>query len=200
MNVSSQGDFDRLFFEHVCKTSELAHPKNPQDAENLTRWGETLMELAPFHDRPDSERYITEAESKLEEALKIQPGKPETLWSLGNAHTSHGFVTDDHEIAKGHFAKATECFQEAVNGDQLNELYLRAFEVSLKAPDLHLGFHRNVSSQVAAAGGPSASNVKVTQKKRNSELKYEVLGWVILAVGIVAWVGMVKSHVPAPTS
>lgn len=30
-----------------------------------------------------------------------------------------------------------------------------------QAPHLHSEFHRNVSSQLAAAGGPSASNVKV---------------------------------------
>lgn len=35
-------------------------------------------------------------------------------------------------------------------------------------------------------------------KKTNSDLKYDILGWVILAVGIVTQVGMGKSQAPLP--
>jgi hypothetical protein len=37
---------------------------------------------------------------------------------------------------------------------------------------------------------------QVSKKKKSNDFKYDMLGWFILAAGIVAWVGMAKSHVP----
>lgn len=122
-------------------------------------------------------------------------------WCLGNAHTSHAFYTPDHEEAKVYFAKATQCFQQAVEEEPGNELYIKSLDMSARAPELHLELQRQMAGQQQAPlGGPSASNTKVAKKTKSSDLKYDVLGWVILGVAIIAWVGMAKSQVPPPPS
>ncbi|XP_008801725.1 mitochondrial import receptor subunit TOM20-like [Phoenix dactylifera] len=194
-------DLDRLvFFEHARKAAEAAYAKNPLDADNLTRWGGALLELSQFQTGADSIKMVKDAVSRLEEALEVNPRKHDTLWCLGNAHTSHAFYTPDNEQATVYFAKATQCFQQAVEEDPGNELYLKSLDLSAKAPELHLEIQRQLASQQTSAGASSTSNVKVSKKKKqkSSDLKYDILGWVILAVGIVAWVGMAKSHVPPP--
>ncbi|CAL9078198.1 unnamed protein product [Musa textilis] len=195
-----QNDFDRLlFFEHARKTAEAAYANNPLDADNLTRWGGALLELSSFQSGDDSIKMVKDATSKLEEALEVNPSKHDSLWCLGNAHTSHAFFTQDHETAMGYFAKATQCFQQAVELDPGNELYLKSLDLSSKAPELHLELQRQMASQQASQGTTSASNVKAPKtKKKSSELKYDILGWVILAVGMVVWVGLGKSQSPPP--
>ncbi|XP_038984351.1 mitochondrial import receptor subunit TOM20-like [Phoenix dactylifera] len=199
-----QDDLDRLvFFEHARKSAEAAYAKNPLDADNLTRWGGALIELSQFQTGDDG--ITNDAVSRLEEALEVNPRKHDTLWCLGNAHTSHAFYTPDHEQAKLCFEKAEQCFQQAAEEDPGNELYRKSLDLSAKAPELHLEIQRQLAGQqtsagVSSAGTSSTSNVKMSKKKKSSDLKYDILGWVILAVGIVAWVGMAKSHVPPPSS
>nr|GMC48663.1 mitochondrial import receptor subunit TOM20 [Ipomoea batatas] len=164
-------EFDRLlFFEHARKTAEAAYEKNPLDADNLTRWGGALLELSQFQPVPESKQMILDSISKLEEALDINPQKHDAIWCLGNAHTSHAFLTPDQDEAKVHFDKATECFERAVEADPANDLYRKSLEVA----------------------------AKTAKNKKSSDLKYDIFGWIILAVGIVAWVGFAKSQVPPP--
>ncbi|XP_042502511.1 mitochondrial import receptor subunit TOM20-like [Macadamia integrifolia] len=195
-----QNDFDRLlFFEHARKTAELNYAKDPLDADNLTRWGGALLELSQFQSVTESKMMISDAISKLEEALLVNPKKHDTLWCLGNAHTSHAFLTPEHDAAKISFDKASQFFQQAVDEDPGNELYLKSLEVTAKAPELHMEIHKHGLGQQAMGGGSStSSNAKASKKKKSSDLKYDVFGWIILAVGIVVWVGMAKSHVPPP--
>ncbi|KAI0524597.1 hypothetical protein KFK09_003974 [Dendrobium nobile] len=179
-----QQDFNRiLFFEQARKNAETTYAKNPLDVENLTNWAGLLIELSQFQSvRSDSIKFVKDAVSKLEEALEINPRKHDVIWTLGNAQTSLAFYTEDLEDAKPYFAKAMQWFQQALD----------------EAPELHTEFHRQMVNQQVVAGGSSTSNTKVSKKKKNSDLKYDILGWVILAVGIVAWVGMAKSHIPPP--
>ncbi|KAE9612549.1 hypothetical protein Lal_00005908 [Lupinus albus] len=199
-----QNDFDRLlFFEHARKTAEAEYSLNPRDADNLTRWGGALIELSQFQSLPDSKKMIQDAVSKLEEALDINPKKHDTLWCLGNALTSQAFLIPDQDEAKAYFDKAAVYFQQAVDEDPTNELYQKSLEVAAKAPELHVEIHKQGFAQqlqAAEATGPSSSSsgTKTQKKKKSNDLKYDIFGWVILAVGIVAWVGFAKSNMPPP--
>ncbi|KAG5527022.1 hypothetical protein RHGRI_028082 [Rhododendron griersonianum] len=193
-------DFDRLlFFEHARKAAEAEYEKNPLDAENLTRWGGALLELSSFQNVNESKRLLLESISKLEEALLINPKKHDALWCLGNANTSYAFLTPDQEEARSYFDKSALFFQQAVDEDPENDLYRKSLEVSAKAPELHTEIHKQGFAQQAMATGPSTSTTaKTAKKKKSNDLKYDIFGWVILAVGIVAWVGFAKSNVPPP--
>ncbi|EOX99867.1 F17L21.18 isoform 3 [Theobroma cacao] len=193
----SQSDFDRLLVaEHTRKTSELNYAKDPLDAENLTKWGGALLELAQFQTVSEAKKIINDAISKLDEALMISPSKHETLWCMGNAYSTSAFMTTNLDEAKVSFDKAAQFFQRAVDADPGNELYQKSLEVAAKAPELHMEFQKAAAGQQTMAGSPSASST--ANKKKSSDLKYDIFGWIILAVGIVAWVGMAKSHVPPP--
>lgn len=197
----SQDDFDRLLlFEHNRKSAEATYAKDPLDADNLTRWGGALLELSQFQSVAESKAMINDAISKLEEALLINPSKHDALWCLGNAHTSYAFLTPGFDEAKPYFDKASEFFQKAVDEDPSNELYVKSLEVTAKAPELHMEIHKNGLGQQTMSAGPEASfgSAKSSKSKKSSDLKYDILGWVILAVGIVAWVGMAKSNMPPP--
>ncbi|KAL8538437.1 hypothetical protein ACS0TY_000438 [Phlomoides rotata] len=199
MDMSS--DFDRLlFFEHARRTAEATYAKNPLDADNLTRWGGVLLELSQFQNGSDSKLMVQDAIEKLEEALIVDPKKHDALWCLGNAYTSSAFLIPELDEAKVFFDKAALFFEQAYELEPENDLYKKSLEVASKAPELHVEIHKHGLGQQAMASGPSAStSTKQSAKKsKSSDLKYDILGWVILAVGIVAWVGFAKSNMPPP--
>uniref|UniRef100_A0A7N2QZN5 Mitochondrial import receptor subunit TOM20 n=1 Tax=Quercus lobata TaxID=97700 RepID=A0A7N2QZN5_QUELO len=247
-----QGDLDRIFFfEHARKTAEATYAKDPLDADNLTRWGGALLELSQFQNMAESKKMIQEAISKLEEALLVNPKKHDTLWCLGNAHTSQAFMTPDLDEAREYFDKSAIYFQQALDEDPGNDLYRKSLEVAAKiglleiiaflsmsrkcrdatqlyseyakgippkvlnsslfqpegaefcvlAPELHKEIHAHgLAQQAMGSAGPSTSSGSKTtlKKKKSSDLKYDIFGWIILAVGIVAWVGFAKSQLPPP--
>ncbi|CDP16695.1 unnamed protein product [Coffea canephora] len=196
-----QNDFDRLlYFEGTRRQAEEKYAQNPYDADNLTKWGGALLELSQFQTVPESKKMILDAISKLEEALQVNPKNHDTLWVLGNAHTSQAFLTPDEDEARVYFDRATLYFQQAAAEDPSNELYRKSLEVAAKAPELHMEIHKHGSLQQAMGTAPTTSSgtKPSAKKKKSSDLKYDIFGWVILAVGIVAWVGFAKSHVPPP--
>ncbi|XVE67695.1 hypothetical protein DITRI_Ditri09bG0009200 [Diplodiscus trichospermus] len=200
--MEMSNELDRLlFFEQARKISEATYAANPLDADNLTRWAGALLELSQFQGVSDSQKMIQDAISKLEEALSINPRKHDTLWCLGNAQTSFAFLTNKEDEARPYFEKAAQYFQQAVDEDPSNEVYLKSLEISAKAPELHQEILKHGLSQQALGAGPSTSTSSsstktATKNKKSSDLKYDIFGWIILAVGIVAWVGFAKSQMP----
>ncbi|XP_022156528.1 mitochondrial import receptor subunit TOM20 [Momordica charantia] len=194
-------DFDRLlFFEHARKSAEATYAKNPLDADNLTRWAGALLELSQFQSVSESKKMILDAISKLEETLLINPKKHDALWCLGNAYNSQAFLNPNQEAANGFFDKASTYFKQALDEDPGNELYMKSLEVTFKAPELYAEIHKHgfAQQETATAEPSTSSSTKTSKKKKSSDLKYDIFGWIILAVGIVAWVGFAKSHVPPP--
>ncbi|KDP26797.1 hypothetical protein JCGZ_17955 [Jatropha curcas] len=204
----SQEDFDRLLmFEHARKSAEATYANDPLNADNLTKWGAALIELSQFQTIPEAKMMLNDAISKFEEALEINPEKADTLWYIGNVYTSLAFLNPDIDQAKGHFDKASDYYQQASEQDPSNELYRKSVEVTAKAPELHMDIHKHAISQqtmgqqTSGGGSSAASNSKGSKKnKKSNDLKYDIGGWIILAVGIVAWLGMAKSHLPPPPS
>lgn len=96
--------------------------------------------------------------------------------------------------------KQLSFFQRAIDEDPSNELYSKSLELTLRAPEIHKEIHKSGGMQETIERGPSASSSATMKKKKkkSSNLKYDIAGWIILAVGIVVWVGMAKSHIPPP--
>ncbi|MCO5594487.1 hypothetical protein L7F22_048518 [Adiantum nelumboides] len=159
--------------------------------QNLIRWGGALLELAQFQPGAGSIDMVQDAEAKLEEALTINPKLASALWCLGNAQTSHGFLLPERDQANDYFQKASNCFQRALEEEPNNELFKKAMEMSGKAPELHQELHKQLSQQVStgSSSGRSAAP-KGSQKEGSSDLKYDVLGWIILAFGLSLWMKM----------
>ncbi|EOA17471.1 hypothetical protein CARUB_v10005798mg [Capsella rubella] len=194
--MDMQRELERLmFFEHARVKAEATYVKNPLDTDNLTKWGGALLEISQFQNMPESKQLMLEAISKLGEALVIDPKKHDTLWYIGNAHTSYGLLTPDQTEAIHHFEKATHFFQKALEEQPENVAYQRSLELASKAPELHTEVHKHGLGQqpLGVVAGPSSTSAKTMKQKKNNDLTYDVLGWVILAAGVVAWISFAKS-------
>ncbi|KAF3431052.1 hypothetical protein FNV43_RR25782 [Rhamnella rubrinervis] len=199
MQISQEEVHRLMLYENTRRVAEAHYNKNPNDADNLTKWGEALLELSQFQNVEESKIMMNDAISKLKEALAVNPSKHDALWCLGNAHTSVAFMTPNLDEAKRHFDEAAELFKKAVDEDPSNELYQKSLEVAAKAPELHMEIQKHGFAQQAMGAGPAtSSNARSSKSKKSSDLKYDICGWIFLAVGIVAWVGFAKSNLPPP--
>ncbi|GAU16638.1 hypothetical protein TSUD_325880 [Trifolium subterraneum] len=154
--------------------------------------------LLSEHNRKTAEQNYAKNPLDADEALLIDPTKHYTLWCLGNANTSCAFLASASD-AKVYFDKAVEYFQKALEVDPENGLYQQSLQIALKGPELHMEIQKQGLGlgQMSQGGSSASSKEQVSKKKRSNDFKYyDILGWVILAAGIVAWVGMAKSHVP----
>jgi tetratricopeptide (TPR) repeat protein len=203
----SQQDIEKLMLcEYTRMTAEANYAKNPADTANLTKWGGALIELSQFGNINQSMKMLRDATVKLEEALATNPTEHDASWLLGNAHTSRAFLTPDRDEAQIYFDKASACYQKAVDESPGNENYLKSLESTPQAAAMYMELQKNGIGQQSMGGGGGGGggsfgsfNAKSSGKKKvSSDLKYDICGWVILAIGLVTWVGMAKSNVPPP--
>lgn len=198
-------EIERSFsIENARDKAAAEYARSPLDAENLTKWGSLLLELAQFRQGQSAIDMIEEAVSKFEEALRLDPSKHHTKWCLGSAFTSQGFLMTDGTKAYSYFKQATQCYQDALDEDQDNVQYLRALEMSLKAPSMYHELQKQTAAQKGGKGASKLTRGGSSKGSRRkflfpSNLKYDVIGWLFLSLGIAAWVRMIKkSGFPTP--
>lgn len=187
-----------ILFESARDKAAEQYLRSPLDADNLIRWGGVLLELAHLYKGQASVNMLQDAVSKFEEALKINPKEHYALWCLGNALTAQNFLLFDTGKVNVNFRKAVECYQKALDEDPHNEHYLKALEMAKKAPSLHKEILKQLTSEEFVVNEEmniegSSSQLQAIRKKKNSDFKYDMLGWVALTVGIIAWAGLARS-------
>ncbi|KAG7626752.1 Tetratricopeptide-like helical domain superfamily [Arabidopsis thaliana x Arabidopsis arenosa] len=131
--------------------------------------------------------------SKLEDAILIDPMKHDAVWCLGNAYTSYARLTPDDTQARLNFGLAYLFFGIAVAQQPDNQVYHKSLEMADKAPQLHTGVHKNrLLSLLGGVETLALPSPKVVKNKKSSDEKYIVMGWVILAIGVVACISFRK--------
>ncbi|GBG41730.1 hypothetical protein CBR_g74896 [Chara braunii] len=202
-------DIERLYFYETAREQAAnQYLLTPTNADNLTDWGKALLELAHFRQGNESINMLEEAVSKFEEALSIAPTRHDTLWNLGNAFTSQGLLTPEQEKASECFGKAAEAYQKALDQDPDNEMYKRSMEMTEKVPSIRAELQKHLQQAGMTSEGPSHSSpfgrmeggtsaaARAARKKRDSDFKYDCIGWGVLVVVACVWIGLARSAVP----
>ncbi|MCL7023034.1 hypothetical protein MKW94_027617, partial [Papaver nudicaule] len=166
-------DYEQLvYLERACEAAERNYGIDPNDADNLTRWGGVLLNLAQLLNVAESIDMIEAAISKLEKSLLINPLKHETVWCLGYAHMMHGLMTPDYN--RNCIDRAAEFYEEALEKDPDNQKYLNSLELIATAPQLHAEIHKQDVAQQAPGSGSSNSSEKGTKKEKNYDLIFDI--------------------------
>ncbi|KAL3531692.1 hypothetical protein ACH5RR_005213 [Cinchona calisaya] len=192
-----------LLLEKARRTAENNYTINPYDADNLTNLGVTLLELSRSRgDTPESKRMIKEAISMLKEALDMEPKKHKAVFYLGNAYIIQGLqIHDDPTIALALFDKAFVSYQKALHEDPGNEQYKDTLAACARIPMMYTEFQlQHGVIQPTQAQTQSSTTANNFGKKKNNDLWYDVGGWILLGIGIMAWIGMSRTrpNVPPP--
>eukprot|EP00976_Prorocentrum_cordatum_P008739 174473-Prorocentrum_minimum.AAC.2 len=193
----SREEMERLiFFESAREKAESDWKKNKKDTVALTRWGGALLELAHFRTGSEAVDIICMAVEKLEMALEINPRKHDALWCLGNALTSQGFLYADAAKANSFFERAKSSFQRALAEEPQNESYIKALEMSQRAPLLHAELQRQLQEQQQQqqlAQQMSQGGGAQTEAKSDSDFYYDVAGWACLFGLGTLWVVLARN-------
>ncbi|XP_026460075.1 mitochondrial import receptor subunit TOM20-like [Papaver somniferum] len=108
---------------------DLDHTFDPDDSDDITRWGVLLLKLTQF--QPDAEsktNAILAAISKLEEAMCKDLFNPNTVWWLGNAYKERGLMTPDYNVAEIYFDRAIGFYKLALMEEPEDQIYLKSLE------------------------------------------------------------------------
>ncbi|KAK9813199.1 hypothetical protein WJX72_010462 [[Myrmecia] bisecta] len=202
MEQLTREELERLmFFEQAREAAEHDYNANNRDAGALTRWGGALLELAHVRQGNEAAHMIEEAVEKFRLALAVDAKKHDTLWCLGNAYTSQGFLTGETVTAQALFDKATDCFKRALAEDPTSEVYQKGLEMTSKAPALHAELQRQMAQQgqLVSGGGSGGGGGGLAQKKSSyTDFWYDVGGWVCFAGICVGMMALARSSAGAP--
>eukprot|EP00276_Gloeochaete_wittrockiana_P010989 CAMPEP_0184656192 /NCGR_PEP_ID=MMETSP0308-20130426/15932_1 /TAXON_ID=38269 /ORGANISM="Gloeochaete witrockiana, Strain SAG 46.84" /LENGTH=202 /DNA_ID=CAMNT_0027093189 /DNA_START=71 /DNA_END=679 /DNA_ORIENTATION=+ len=179
-----------MMLDIQCAKCANDDKQRPDDPENLTVWGQCLMELCMFKSGEPTADLITLAVQKLEKAAELRPNSPAILAPLAQALNMTGFNSPDRETANRYFKLSVEKMREVVDLEPDNIEYKKTLENLMRAPEVHEQLLRSLESAAGGKGllgqAPSGkSQSEAAKKKRRSELKYSILGYVVLALGLV---------------
>eukprot|EP00210_Caulerpa_lentillifera_P008085 g7719.t2 len=152
--------------------------------------------MAHLHKGAESSSLIDEGISKLHKAIEIDQNRHDAYWCLGNALTSKGFlVNGNKDEAQYYFDQALDYFKAARDLDPSNDIYLKAIDVTQRAPEIYDQLQSQMSSLGASPDiafgldeGPSGSMMeggpfdggKRSKKSKSEDFWWDVAGWVCL--------------------
>lgn len=136
----------------------------------------------------------------MQKAVEIDEKRHDAFWCLGNAFTSKGFlVNGNKDEAQGYFDQALEYFKAARDLEPSNDIYLRAIDVTQKAPEIYDQLQVQMTSLGGSPDiglnldeGPSAAMMdgpfdgKPPKKSKSEDFWWDVAGWVcLIGIGVV---------------
>eukprot|EP00798_Chlamydomonas_sp_ICE-L_P018274 gene18274-24727_t len=185
------------FFEAARNQAQRDFEADETNAQPLVRWGGALLELAHYKQGQESIDMIMQAIEKLQQALRLDPERPDGEWCLGNAFTSLGFLCPDKKKALEQFQLAAESFKRCLTKEPTNDTYKKALEMCDKAPEYYDEIQAHLKAQSLSGGDPGkAGGASAT----GESVWWDVGGWVLLGAVIVGAMVIARNGAPNPTA